>query len=102
MPPISVLHRELPQRAWARNQLNCEFPHAAMAMAEPVRQEGPRAHPSSPRTNWSPCEIGYWARLLVCNRVRVRPTGRGELLRPRIGLAQKMQSCWRKRLKQGY
>jgi ERF superfamily len=36
------------------------------------------------------------------NRGRVQPTGHRELLLQRIGSPQKMQSCWRKCLKQGY
>jgi hypothetical protein len=66
------------------------------------RRQGPQTGPFFPLTNRLHCEIGYWARSLGWDRVRVRPNGHRELLLPRIGSAQEMRSCWRQRLKQGF
>src|SRR5204863_93060 len=101
-PQISALRRRPPPRERARNQVNCGFHHAAMETAERARRQGPRTGPFFPLTNRLHCEIGYWARSLGWDRVRVRPNGHRELLLPRIGSAQEMRSCWRQRLKQGY
>jgi ERF superfamily len=65
---------------------------AARATSAPVLPPTSRLH----------CEIGYWARSLAWNRVRVQRAGHRGLLLPRIGSAQKMQSSWRRRLKRSY
>ena len=102
MPPISAPDRRPPPRGRARDQVNYCLRRATMETAERARHQWPRARRYFHLVSRLPCEIGFWARSLACNRRRVQRTGHRELLLPRIGSAQKMRSCWRRRLKKGY